>query len=89
MLVDGTLTNTQTWEAKLSAAGTEATSEEDKAGRKAAAWTELVKEGKLGYFALLRNPRNLLEQATDLVLPLAELPILSVLIPVVTPVFAI
>lgn len=67
MLVDGTLTNTQTWEAKLSAAGTQATSEKDKADRKAAAWTELVKEGKLGYFALLRNLRNLLVQAPDLV----------------------
>jgi hypothetical protein len=67
MLVDGTLVNTQTWEAKLSAAGMEATSDEDKASRKTAAWSELVKEGKLGYFALLRNLRNLLEQAPDLV----------------------
>jgi hypothetical protein len=72
MLVDGTLKNTQTWEAKLSAAGTEATSMEDKADRKTAAWTELVKEGKLGYFALLRNLRNLLEQAPELVPEICE-----------------
>jgi hypothetical protein len=72
MLVDGTLTNTQTWESKLSAAGMEATSLEDKAGRKAAAWTEMVKEGKLGYFALLRNLRNLLEQAPELVPQICE-----------------
>ncbi len=66
-LVEGTLTNTETWEAKLSAAGTEATSDTDKADRKAAAWNGLIREGKLGYFALLRNLRNILEQAPDLV----------------------
>jgi hypothetical protein len=66
-LVDGTLTNTETWEAKLSAAGTEATSAEDKADRKAAAWSGLLRENKLGYFALLRNLRNILTQAPDLV----------------------
>ena len=69
-LVDGTLTNTETWEAKLSAAGTEATSTADKADRKATAWADLLRENKLGYFALLRNLRNILTQAPDLV-PLA------------------
>ena len=69
-LVDGTLTNTETWEAKLSAAGTEATSAADKADRKAAAWAGLLRENKLGYFALLRNLRNILAQAPELV-PLA------------------
>ncbi len=66
-LVDGTLTNTETWEAKLSAAGTAATSAEDKADRKANAWADLLRENKLGYFALLRNLRNILAQAPDLV----------------------
>lgn len=69
-LVDGTLANTETWEAKLSAAGTEASSAADKAGRKATAWADLLRENKLGYFALLRNLRNILEQAPDLI-PLA------------------
>ncbi len=69
-LVDGTLANTETWEAKLSAAGTEATSDADKADRKATAWADLLRENKLGYFALLRNLRNILEQAPDLI-PLA------------------
>lgn len=67
MLVDGTLTNTETWEAKLSAAGAAATDDADKADRKATAWADLIGEGKLGYFALLRNLRNILEQAPGLV----------------------
>lgn len=71
-LVDGTLTNTETWEAKLSAAGTAATSDEDKADRKAAAWSELLRENKLGYFALLRNLRNILTQAPELVTTACE-----------------
>ncbi|TXF91460.1 TROVE domain-containing protein [Neolewinella aurantiaca] len=69
-LVDGTLTNTETWEAKLSAAGAEATSDKDKAKRKASAWADLLRENKLGYFALLRNLRNIIAQAPKLV-PLA------------------
>ncbi|MEM9929905.1 MAG: TROVE domain-containing protein, partial [Bacteroidota bacterium] len=60
-LVAGTLRNTATWEAKLSQAGEDET---DKAAAKATAWTELLRTGKLGYMALLRNLRNLLE--TDL-----------------------
>jgi hypothetical protein len=35
-------------------------------------WTQLIKERKIGYFALLRNLRNILEQAPDLV-PLTTL----------------
>ncbi|MEM9258933.1 MAG: TROVE domain-containing protein [Bacteroidota bacterium] len=66
-LVDGKLSNTNTWEAKLSRAGAEADGAEDKAERKAQAWSELIRENKLGYFALLRNLRNILEQAPQLV----------------------
>ncbi|MEL7160870.1 MAG: TROVE domain-containing protein, partial [Bacteroidota bacterium] len=65
-LVNGTLRNVDTWEAKLSRAGTEATDQADKAARKATAWADLIRENKLGYFALLRNLRNLLEQAPEL-----------------------
>ena len=69
-LVDGTLRNTRTWEAKLSSAG------QDKgaaAGAKAEAWTELLTTGKIGYFALVRNLRNLLETAPELAERTAEL----------------
>lgn len=64
-LVEGTLKNTDTWESKLTAAGQAAESDEDKAELKSAAWTELIAERKLGYFALLRNLRNIIEQAPD------------------------
>lgn len=59
-LVEGTLRNTDTWEAKLSQAGTQVQGE-DKEQEKTAAWSELIREGKLGYMALLRNLRNLLQ----------------------------
>lgn len=57
-LVAGTLRNTDTWEAKLSEAGS---ATENKQEAKSAAWAELLRGGKLGYMALLRNLRNLLE----------------------------
>lgn len=59
-----------TWEAVLSAAGTEGASDEDKVEAKAAAWSTLVNEGKLAQFALLRNLRNIIETAPE-VLPKA------------------
>lgn len=62
-LVLGLLKSTETWEAKLSNAG-KAT---DKGAAKAEAWAELIKTRKIGYFALLRNLRNIMEQAPDLV----------------------
>ena len=73
-LVDGTLASTETWESKLSKAGQEASDEGDLTERKADAWAELLVEGKLGYFALLRNLRNIAEQAPDCVpMALAQL----------------
>ena len=65
-LVAGELKSTDTWEAKLSKAGQVANSDEDKADRKANAWKELLTSGKIGYFALLRNLRNIAEQAPGL-----------------------
>lgn len=59
-LVDGTLRNTQTWEAKLSAS-------QGNKESKAKAWNDLLSEGKLGYLALIRNLRNILEQAPEAV----------------------
>jgi len=62
-LVLGLLKSTDTWEAKISNAG----KAEDKAAAKADAWKELVQSRKIGYFALLRNMRNIMEQAPELV----------------------
>ena len=64
-LVDGTLAPAKTWETGLTRAGQTAGSEEDKAAKKAAAWAGLVRSRKIGYFALLRNLRNILEQAPE------------------------
>ncbi len=64
-LVNGTLRNTNTWEAKLTKAGQVAENAEDKAEMKATAWKGLIAENKLGYFALLRNLRNIATQAPD------------------------
>jgi 60 kDa SS-A/Ro ribonucleoprotein len=53
-LINGTLETPYTWETKLSS------------GRdKTEVWTELVESGKLGYFALLRNLRNLEQNISD------------------------
>lgn len=60
-LVEGTLRNRNTWESKLSAAGTN--TQEGKEAAKAEAWSELLITNRLGYFALVRNLRNMLEQA--------------------------
>lgn len=66
-LIGGTLRSKDTWEAKLTKAGQEAESEEDKAEKKAESWKELIEGKKLGYFALLRNLRNILEQAPEVI----------------------
>jgi 60 kDa SS-A/Ro ribonucleoprotein len=66
-LVRDELKSEGTWEAKLTQAGQKAEHEDAKAEMKAAAWAELLAEGKLGYFALLRNLRNIAEQAPELV----------------------
>lgn len=54
--IRGELKNTDTWEARLSAAGSDKLKKEE-------AWCGLFDERKLGYFAALRNTRNILEQA--------------------------
>lgn len=64
-LVRGELKSTDTWETKLTQAGQQADSEEEKEELKADAWRELLAEGKLGYMALLRNLRNIVQQAPD------------------------
>lgn len=64
-LVDGVLKSTDTWESKMTKAGQEATSEQDKAEKKAQGWFELLSEKKLGAMALVRNLRNILEQSPE------------------------
>lgn len=64
-LIEGQLKNLDTWEAKLSGAGQSEGEDTDSA--KADAWASLLKEGKLGYMALLKNLRNILEQAPECV----------------------
>jgi 60 kDa SS-A/Ro ribonucleoprotein len=66
-LVRGTLKSTGTWEAKLTVAGQKAQSAEEKAEMKRETWIGLVEERKFGYFALLRNLRNIKTQAPEIV----------------------
>ena len=66
-MINGTLKSTDTWEAKLTKAGQKAEGEEDKMNLKADAWKELIESRKLPYFALLRNLRNIIEQAPGMV----------------------
>jgi 60 kDa SS-A/Ro ribonucleoprotein len=62
-LIKGTLKSTGTWEAKLSDAGQSASNEDELAQLKDAAWSELIENRKIGYFALLRNLRNIISQS--------------------------
>lgn len=68
-LVDGTLVPAETWEAKLTQAGAAAESEDQVAELKKEAWTKLIENRKIGYFALLRNLRNILQTAPQLAEP--------------------
>jgi 60 kDa SS-A/Ro ribonucleoprotein len=55
-LSKGSLAVPHTWETKLSAAGPDA-------DKKASVWADLIKGSKLGYMALLRNLKNIDQQA--------------------------
>ncbi|MFA5431974.1 MAG: TROVE domain-containing protein [Candidatus Paceibacterota bacterium] len=66
-LVKGELKSFDTWETELSKAGQISTTEEEKADFKKDVWVKLIKENKLGYFALLRNLRNIIEQAPEVI----------------------
>lgn len=63
-LVRGELAPAQTWETQLTQAGTAETADEA-ATAKAEAWSQLLRERKLGYLALLRNVRNILTHAPE------------------------
>lgn len=64
-LISGDLKNTQTWESMLSQAGQQASNEEELGQLKSDVWKELISSKKIGYFALLRNIRNIINQAPD------------------------
>ena len=68
----GNLVSTETWETKLSRAG-ETSSPVEKAEAKKEVWENLINTGKIGQFALLRNLRNILEQAPKAVGKAAKL----------------
>tara|TARA_B110000305_G_scaffold237877_1_gene302106 strand:+ start:141 stop:671 length:531 start_codon:yes stop_codon:yes gene_type:complete len=72
-LVDGTSAPAETWETKLTQAGQAAKSDREKESNKAQVLSTLVRERKIGYFALLRNLRNILAQAPQLTDEVAEL----------------
>jgi hypothetical protein len=57
----GKLVSTGTWEVELSKAG----NAENKEAAKGEAWATLISTRKLGYLALLRNLRNIIEQAPE------------------------
>ena len=61
-LVKGELKNTETWEAKISNTG-KAETKEAQLEQKAEVWKDMLEKNTLGYFALLRNLRNIIQQA--------------------------
>jgi len=64
-LISGDLKSTQTWESMLSEAGQNVNDENELSDNKSAVWETLLKEKKIGYFALLRNLRNIIEQSNE------------------------
>lgn len=66
-LVKGELKSFDTWESELTKAGQTATNEEEKADLKKDVWVKMIREKKIGYFALLRNLRNIIEQAPEVI----------------------
>jgi len=69
-LLKGELKNTQTWEAKISAAGHIKDKDEQSVAR-SEIWAELLKENKLGYLALIRNLTNIAKDTDDATFELA------------------
>jgi hypothetical protein len=66
-LVRDELAAAETWETKLTQAGAAAAGAPELATLKSEAWADLIRSRKLGYFALLRNLRNILADAPDAV----------------------
>lgn len=66
-LVNGSLAPANTWETHLTRAGQEAETDAQKDRFKSEVWSRLINERKIGYFALLRNLRNIAEQAPRMI----------------------
>lgn len=64
-LMTGKLESAETWNTKLVRAGQVAESEDELSEMKAEAWKGLLENKKLGYMALLKNLRNISEQAPE------------------------
>jgi len=64
-LMKGELKRTGTWEDKMTKVGQTAENKKDKQEMKAQVWSEMIAEKKLGYFALLKNLRNILADADE------------------------
>lgn len=73
LLIKGGLKSFDTWETELTKAGQIATSEDEKADFKKDVWVKLIGERKIGYFALLRNLRNIMEQAPEVLKEACEM----------------
>lgn len=63
-LVYGTLKQEDTWESEMVKIGQEYSNAEDRAAAISSKWEELLVNKKLGYFALLRNARNIIKKST-------------------------
>lgn len=69
-LIRGELKVADTWETKLTQVGQIAKTEEKKEELKKDAWEELILQNKLGYLALIRNLRNILNlEQNDKIIP--------------------
>ncbi len=66
-LVKDELRALDTWESQLTKAGQAAETDDEKADFKRDVWVNLIREKKIGYFALLRNLRNILQQAPEVI----------------------
>ena len=71
-LIKGTLKASGTWNAELAKAGRNAEGDDEKGEMKKEVWANLIKEKKLPYFAAIRNIRNIVEQAPELIDELCE-----------------
>jgi len=66
--MNGDLKSAATWETALTKPGRATGDADEKAELKKEAWVSLIRDRKIGYFALLRNLRNILQQSPE-VLP--------------------
>lgn len=65
-IVSDSLETPYTWETELSAIGQQPFPSEEKKKAKRECWKNLLQSGRLGYMALLRNLRNLIEVDLDM-----------------------